>query len=252
MPSPQAAHRVGVILSPRSSEQTRRNYLDAVDKAGLAAVEILSDDATASIRGLDGLVLAGGGDVNPALYGEPAAAEVYGVDHQRDRLELQAIEDAIHDRLPILAICRGHQVVNVALGGKLVQHIADDVHRAGDSAGHPSAWHPVSVESESRLASIFGRTEMVVNSRHHQGIGAGMLAPGLRATARAGDGYIEGFESDLGGGIIGVQWHPERVESDELDSFNDMSQELFAGFAALVGGKTGEAKAQKNAPVEVH
>src|SRR5207245_1266296 len=135
------------------------------------------------------------------------------VDSERDALELPLARDAIAAGLPVLGICRGMQLLNVAVGGSLIQHL--DGHRAGANAGDPSALHPVRVAPSSRLREILGADEVSVNSRHHQAVRDADLAPSLEATAWSPDGVIEAVEMPGNGFVLGVQWHPERV--DEVD-----------------------------------
>jgi putative glutamine amidotransferase len=239
MPSPSERPRVGVTLSRQSAERSRQNYLDALDKAGADAVALYPDDPTApgQIERLDALVLSGGGDVNPALYGQNPHPTLTGVDDERDRFELDAINGAVSRRLPILAICRGHQVVNVALGGSLEQHIESGAHRTpeGFDPKTHSAWHEVRLADQGWLASVYRSSSITTNSRHHQGIREGMLAGGLVPVAWSDDGYIEGYEGEKDGArVVGVQWHPERVEADERGGFNDQSAELFTAFVSEV------------------
>ena len=235
MQSPSERPRVGVILSRQSAERSRQNYLDALEKAGAEAVALYPDDQSAlvALADIDALVLSGGGDVNPALYGQDPHPGLLSVDDQRDRFELEAIEAAADRGLPVLAICRGHQVVNVALGGSLDQHIESGAHRTpeGLDAKTHSAWHEVRLSEEGWLAGVYGSPSIATNSRHHQGICEGMLAGGLQAVAWSADGYVEGYEGEKKGAwIVGVQWHPERVEADERGGFNRQSAALMAAF----------------------
>lgn len=165
------------------------------------------DTSVEALDHMDALVLTGGGDVDPALYGEAAHETVYGIDVHRDRVELALIRRARELGLPVLAICRGMQVLNVALGGSLLQHIE------GSEVGLHAAWehpvaarvHPVSFVDGSIARSVFGE-HLEVNTLHHQALGR--LAPGLVCTGRAPDGIIESVEIP-GEAVWGMQWHPE-------------------------------------------
>lgn len=166
----------------------------------------------ALVSRLDGLVLSGGGDVDPTLYrGTAEDAEIRGVNRCRDDAEITALESARALRLPVLAICRGAQFVNVALGGGLYQHLARD---AGTGTAHERSSqaldrlaHGVEVFAGSLLSKWMGGDGIVqVNSQHHQGICR--LADGLTVSATAPDGLVEGFELP-DERIVGVQWHPE-------------------------------------------
>jgi putative glutamine amidotransferase len=152
------------------------------------------------------------------------------VDPQRDEFELAVLQQALDADIPVLAICRGHQLLNVALGGTLLQHIEGDGHRAHKEGDMPSRWHAVQLEPR-RLPAIFGVDEMEVNSRHHQAVLPGMLAPGLRPLAYSADGIVEAVESARHSWVLGVQWHPERPEP-EHPGFAERNRALFQ---ALVG-----------------
>jgi putative glutamine amidotransferase len=193
-----------------------------VQEAGGEPVELAP--GAADLAGLDALLLTGGGDVDPARYGAERHPETAGIHPELDELELRLVQAARAHELPILAICRGHQLLNVALGGQLHQHIEGDVHRAHDSEGCPSRWHSVRIEPGSRLAELLGAGELEVNSRHHQGVLPETLAPSLRATAFSPDGLVEGMESSDGSWVTSVQWHPER------DEVIDRFRPLFADF----------------------
>ena len=178
---------------------------------------------------LDGLLIGGGGDVSPHLYGgDTADPAIRGVNHDRDAAELAALAAARAAGLPILAICRGAQLVNVALGGTLIADIQRDlptavVHRRSEEAlARPL--HPVTVAPGTLLASWLGRAgRIAVNSQHHQGIG--VLAEGLTAAARSDDSLVEGIE--LGDErLVGVQWHPEVLWPTE-----EHARRLLASFA---------------------
>jgi len=133
--------------------------------------------------------------------------------------------------MPILAICRGHQLLNVALGGALHQHIDGDNHRTQVGDRQPSRWHDIGVEPACRLSALLGEGTHWVNSRHHQAVLLSTLAPELRPVAMSPDGFVEAMESRDGSWIVAVQWHPEREE------LREQSQALFEDFieAATVG-----------------
>jgi gamma-glutamyl-gamma-aminobutyrate hydrolase PuuD len=159
----------------------------------------------------EGLLLMGGVDVNPKLYGEKPGEHTQPPQDDRDEHERGLLEDALARDVPVLAICRGFQLLNVTMGGSLLQHIDDNSHRARKDI---SAWHEVIVSDKaSRLAGAYeGADELRVNSRHHQGVTAPMLACGLRCVASSHDGFVEAAESAAHRWTVGVQWHPERPE----------------------------------------
>jgi putative glutamine amidotransferase len=175
-------------------------YLDAVRRAGgEPAILAPTDDhqrVEAAISRFDGLLLLGGLDLDPAAYGATDVhPKVRSFDAGQDAFEQAALRAALDSDLPVLAICRGLQLLNVTLGGTLHQHVED----------HRFVHHPVSVEPSSRLA-VVGTDRPVGHSVHHQAIDR--LGDGLAVTARADDGTIEGVEL-ADGWVVGVQWHPE-------------------------------------------
>ncbi len=205
------------VTVPRRQSTAFREYLQRIEQAGGDAHEVTPDQATVDfIEAIDGLMLPGGGDVEPARYGAAAHPETDGVRPDLDGLELSLIQLARERSLPVLAICRGHQIVNVALGGRLHQHIDGDTHKSVPTDAPQwdwqSRWHPVQIDRSSRLAALLGATELRVNSRHHQAVLPEMLAPDLRAVALSPDGFVEASEVVGGSWLLSVQWHPERRE----------------------------------------
>ncbi len=211
-------------------------YVEALEGAGLVplATAPLVDPAAAVelVQRVDGLVLSGGEDVDPRHYGSarhPAAQEPHPA---RDSWELALVAAARAQQLPVLAICRGFQVLNVALGGTLVQDIPSEhetsINHAASGRRNERV-HGVDVQPGSRLAALLGATSIAVNSSHHQSIAN--AAPTLRVTARATDGIIESGESvDGGWWAVGVQWHPEEL----VGSAESWDRDLFAAFATQV------------------
>lgn len=191
-------------------------YVHAVALGGGAPVIIPPYLEETTLRAvfdrLDGLVLSGGGDVSPTEYGEQDGGLLWSVDEQRDRSELLLARWAVAEARPLLAICRGIQVLNVATGGKLIQDIPTQVPDAlthSTLAGRPlpDIVHTVKVTAKSRLASLVGSGALEVNSAHHQAVET--AGEGLCITARAPDGVIEGLEAPDHPFCLGVQWHPE-------------------------------------------
>ena len=191
-------------------------YVQAISHAGGTPILIPLGLPEGQLRSLpshmDGILFSGGGDVAPDRYRAKSHPEVKHIDTDRDRVEIQLVLNAIDSRLPFLGICRGLQVINVALGGTLFTHIADQLtgavhhpHRACHTRDYLA--HEVIIESNSHLANISGQSRMMVNSLHHQGIAT--LAQGLQPVAHAPDGLVEGIElGDYPFGLA-VQWHPE-------------------------------------------
>ena len=210
--------------SPRSASAgmpsvcVGETYLRAVELAGGAAVVLVPSEDDDRLRSvfdrLDGLVLSGGGDVAPSNYGEEHSDLLWYVDERRDRAELALARWALAESLPLLAICRGIQVLNVAAGGTLYQDVGTQISGAlthPTLAGRPMASmaHTVDVDQNSQLADIFGAGQIGVNSAHHQA--AKSVGRGLVVTARAPDGVIEGLEDRSHPFCVGVQWHPEAM-----------------------------------------
>ena len=190
-------------------------YVRAVSAAGGAPVLVPPGSALPeTLELVDGLVFSGGSDLDPELYGEAAHAETTGVFRERDEFELELMRAALGRDVPMLAICRGSQVLNVALGGDLEQHVPDrvgtEIHREVPGV---FSEHDVSVVEGTRLGSIIGDRHDV-KSHHHQGFGA--LGAGLREAARAPDGTLEALEDPSRRFTVGVLWHPEAGEDRAL------------------------------------
>jgi putative glutamine amidotransferase len=202
-----------------------RRYADKVAQAGGAPV-LLPPLAGIehTLTRLDGLVLSGGGDIDPARYAAPRDPETGPASDDRDGAELALCRAALNLGLPLLGICRGLQVINVALGGTLHQHLPDIVGHNGHSptTGRYDS-HDVRVAPDSRLARVLGRTELPVPTHHHQAIDT--LGRGLAATAWTADGTIEAAEAAERNGddppfMLAVQWHPEA--GDDLSLFRGL------------------------------
>ncbi len=199
-------------------------YVRALTEAGALPIAIPPGaDALPLLDVVDGLVLTGGADVDPELYGEDRHLKTE-VERERDDLELPLVRAAVERRVPLLAICRGHQVLNVALGGTLIQHLDNPEHIGDSVCGRAEIRHPRGrVDRHSLLGELLGSPETIAtNSLHHQAVKD--LAPGLRATAWAGDGIVEGLETP-DGTILSVQCHPE-----ELIGSQPWARRLFAAF----------------------
>jgi putative glutamine amidotransferase len=186
-----------IILIP-GPEEKFRNYARAVEAAGGTA---RCSESPADARGCAGLVLPGGGDLNPRLYGQANRA-CRNIDDARDARELALLRRFAALRLPVLGICRGAQLLNVGLGGTLEQDVPNH-----DQVNGIDRLHPAEAEAGSQCAALYGRT-FTVNSAHHQA--AGIPGGGLRFTVRSADGIAEALEHETLP-LLGVQWHPERL-----------------------------------------
>ena len=192
-------------------------YAAAIERAGGQPVvlppfadadEDLADRARLVVSRVDALVMVGGADIDPALYGAPRHLETGKVDRQQDAFELAILQAAIADDLPVLAICRGMQVLNVVRGGTLAQHLPDDP----SAQAHRKVHHEVHLTPGSLVADAVGAVDVSGHSLHHQAIDR--VGANLRVTGHTSDGTIEAVELDSGW-VVGVQWHPEDTAQDD-------------------------------------
>jgi len=190
-------------------------YVRGVERAGGAALLLPNtphrEVVVSAVAACHGLLLTGGGDVEPARYGAEPHPATEKVDALRDATEILAVREAMRRGLPILGICRGIQLLNVALGGTLVQDIAECF--PGSALNHRGQDHPVCLQAGTLLAELWPGPELVVNSRHHQGVAD--LAAGLRAVAWTSDGIVEAVEAGDGYPLLGLQCHPEDLLEKE-------------------------------------
>jgi putative glutamine amidotransferase len=217
--------RIGV--TGKNADQLK-NYMEAVEAAGGEAVALIPDPAgreqspDAVLAPLDGLVLTGGKDIHPDLYGQPLRQDLgVELDLPRDALEIPLARRALERDLPVLGICRGIQIMNVAAGGTLHQDLelagsGRDTHNQREISPRPpddAGVHAVAIEPGSRLAGILGAERVSVNTFHHQVIDhpAPQFAVVARSVEARGAGLIEAVESRGKGFAVGVQWHPERM-----------------------------------------
>lgn len=233
--------RIALTLDRDADLSESNDYLRALAAAGVprTAIDVVTPLAPPT-RAFDALVLGGGIDVDPARYGRDVLANGnVEVDAERDAIDFALLGEARLAGAPVLGICRGMQVVNVALGGTLVQDIpserpSDVVHqRTRDEKARLD--HAVAVAPGSRLARIAGAAEIAVNSRHHQAIER--LAPGLAVSGTAPDGVPEAVESAGGDWLLAVQWHPENLEGDVV------SERIFGDFVRAARDRAGTRRA---------
>jgi putative glutamine amidotransferase len=226
-------------------ERVRLNaaYVRAVESAGLTPIIVPPfanpELAARILDAVSGLVLTGGEDVDPSLYGATPHPELGPVNCSRDLTELALLAAAREKRLPTLAICRGIQVVNVGLGGTLVQDLPSQHDGAGEHElddERDSRVHSVQIDPASHLANILGTQLVDVNSIHHQAVDR--LGDAMRVSARAEDGVIEGVESDdPDWWMVGVQWHPEELTTTP----EPWDRRLFAAFAEACRARVSSA-----------
>lgn len=216
------------VLVPYRHERKLQAYVNALRAGGMEPAPAFVGEAV-PFDGAAGLLLMGGTDVNPKLYGEEARPETDQPDDQRDEVELRLIHEAIRNGLPILAICRGIQILNVYHGGTLIQHLTPAAPHDVETEDRGAHAHAVEIETGSQLARIAGAGRLPVNSRHHQAVNR--LGGGLQVSARAaGDGIIEGLERADRSFVVAVQWHPEDQVARDQAQLN-----LFRAFAEALG-----------------
>lgn len=231
---PEANDRPVIGLTTYGRDSANRfdcpgEYVDAVRRAGAVAVLLPPGEADclAVASRLDGLVLTGGGDINPERYGEERHATVYSVDDERDAAEFALARYVLETGLPTLAICRGMQLLNVLLGGTLHQHVPDAL---GESVIHrvpprDATRHRVTLREGSRIAGLCAALDFDCASWHHQGLAT--VASGLEVTGWAPDRLVESVEMPAHPWLIGVQWHPELTAAGD-----PVQQRLFDGLRA--------------------
>jgi putative glutamine amidotransferase len=242
VPDRQDAPRIVVTLTvvadqpdPAAAARRAGLYLDAIRRHGGDPIAIdakTPPEAVAEALGsMDGLLLTGGGDIDPARYRLRNEGS-RDIDQARDGLEAGAWDAAATHGVPVLGICRGLQAINVFSGGSLLQHV--DGHEGPSWGTGEAATHPIEIVPGTRLGELVGSSNLDVNAYHHQGVQAGDLAPGLVASAWAESSagpLIEGLEQPGSRFVIGVQCHPERQESTPA-----AFERVFAAFVAAAGG----------------
>ena len=212
---------LNTFLGPEMLQTLSTYYSDAVVAAGMTPIILPGGqhpgEANHLVSLVDGVLISGGDDIDPETYGAEVTG-AYGHHRDVDRFEIAVVQAAQEQGKPVLAICRGLQLLNVALGGTIGQEITSEggVHELISTDAEPSELndrrHPVHLEEDSLLASIYAGDEVKVNTLHHQGID--MLAPELAVEGRAPDGLIEAARCPGSWWALGVQWHPERMGGD--------------------------------------
>ena len=198
-------------------------YVEAIEHAGGRPLVVppLEEGVDETLDALDGVLFSGGEDLDPEHYGANRHPETKGIHEARDRAELALLKGALDRDMPVLAVCRGSQVLNVALGGDLVQHLPEVVgHDEHRHTPGTFADHDVRVQRDSRLGELLGE-QAPVKSHHHQGFGR--IGTGLREVAWAEDGIVEGLEDAEKRFALGVLWHPE--EGDDFALFKGLVDE---------------------------
>jgi putative glutamine amidotransferase len=237
MSSPEQRPRIGITAEERAADDSiilPEEYVESILRAGGEPVPIAPwlGSPEEHMRGLDALILGGGGDLDPARYASSGHAEIYDVDPQRDAGEFAMLKIALEAGMPVFGICRGAQLLNVALGGTLYEHLPDHFtgplrHRADPPGATP---HPVRLDPTSRLAGLLETESVATASWHHQGLRD--IAPTLRAVAWAPDGLVEAIEHESTPWLFAVQWHPEQTAAND-----PVQQRLFDRFVAEAGAR---------------
>lgn len=209
----------------RKFNKLNYTYIDAVVKGGGVPIiiPILKnlDDLDKYLDSVDGIIFTGGEDISPLLFGEDPTKEVDIICYDRDKIELELFKRAYSRGMPILGICRGLQLINVALGGTLYQDINSQL---PNSLGHISTYnieggyHSIDIINDTILYDILGKEKINVNSQHHQSVKE--LGKNLRVNALSSDGVIEGIETTTGNFVLGVQFHPEAMMEEAKEFIN--------------------------------
>lgn len=214
------------------STYPRQYYVQAIAQCGgtplLLPVLAGGGAARRYLELVDGLLLSGGGDVEPRYFGQEPLRGTGKVYPERDSFEIELVRAALQQDMPVLAICRGIQVLNIAQGGDIYQDIysqAPGVLEHSQKIGRGFPWHKVDLVPDSRLSNVLGSVEVRVNSFHHQAVKT--VAPGFEVSATAADGITEAIESNHHRFVIGVQWHPEAMAPSD-----PMALKLFESFVA--------------------
>lgn len=217
-----------------------RAYIDSVAEAGGIPLILPGTDKIKKLdsylKVISGVLLAGGGDLDPSYFDEEPHPALGEITPERDRFEIMLANAAMEKKMPILGICRGIQVLNVACGGNLIQHIPAEIkkplkHSQSAPRAHPT--HNITIDKDSQLADIFGVSALRVNSFHHQSVKE--PAEGFRVSAMSSDGVIEALEALEYPFVIGVQWHPECMTVND-----SKSRQLFKAFVEATRKPTGK------------
>ncbi|SEN06684.1 gamma-glutamyl-gamma-aminobutyrate hydrolase family protein [Lihuaxuella thermophila] len=228
--------KVGITMSTEQKKLfVNRDYSDAIIQAGGIPFLLPYTEDPAIIgemaAGCDGLLLSGGGDIDPAFFGEEPVPGLGDIVPERDQMEILLIREFMKQKKPILGICRGCQILNVALGGDMYQDLTSQktpLLQHSQKAPRNHASHTIEIKEGSLLKSIVGKSSARVNSYHHQAVR--VMASSLTASAWARDGVIEAIEGKNDPFVLGVQWHPESMMLSHADA-----QKLFRAFVEACG-----------------
>ena len=202
---------IGITLTDNIADTGMNNYTRAVEQHGGVSRCITPDDEP-SIIGLDGLLLTGGGDIHPDYFNQPWHPSLKYVNEERDELEIPLFQKALEADIPVFGICRGIQIMSIAMGGSLYQDIEEEVPQetlCHTQVAYRDSQHEIEITEGSLLCELIGGRGDAVNSAHHQAVDA--LGEGFVVTARTEDGIVEAMENPSKRFVLGVQYHPERM-----------------------------------------
>lgn len=222
---------IGITFSSNIVSGTSKNYIHAIEEFGGTVRKLYPGVPDSKFADIDGLLLTGGPDIDPKYYGEEVH-ETTDINPDRDELELPLCQRAIEENLPVFGICRGIQIMNVAIGSSLYQDIPSQftdhlTHKIIENTD--DSWHNIQIQPDSLLNQITGETIAEVNSRHHQSLK--VIGEGFTVTAQSKDGIIEAIEDTSKRFMLGVQYHPERMFKEPGSSeLQEHSAKLFTAF----------------------
>lgn len=220
---------IGITFSEDIGDDPTNNYINAINQFGGIPRTLYPGISADAFDGIDGLLLTGGGNIDPKFFNQPWHPSLKFVNEDRDKLEIPLCQKAIKDDLPVLGICRGIQVMSVAMGGSLYQDIPTEypAETVTHQTRNTDAQHEIQIEASTQLSEIVGKSADEVNSSHHQAVnhrGAGFV---VTARCRA-DGIIEAMENRSKKFVLGVQYHPERMT--KTPEFREHRRKLFEAF----------------------
>ena len=217
---------IGITLGYDEGKEDRltvkESYITVVKSAGgiplLLPPQIDNGDLLSLTNVIDGVLLTGGGDVDPVYFNEEPDINLRRIDPLRDKFEIELVKLSIKEKIPLLGICKGMQVINIVCGGSVIQHLDSQQIKHDQNAPLWYPTHSVNFSDDSLLGEIFAKKTIRVNSYHHQILGK--LGEGIEVTARASDNAVEGITAAGHPFLHGVQWHPERMYRNEPDQLN--------------------------------
>lgn len=235
------APKIGIPVVNEDAKSNFTNYKKAINEHGGDVYFLVKDECSNEefVSVIDGLLLPGGGDIHPDNFDQEWHPNIKYVDENRDELELSLFEEAFNKDIPIFGICRGIQIMSVAMGGSLYQDIETVYPK--DALTHPAvnrkdSKHTIKIEPGNKLENIIGENVVDVNSAHHQAVFEDDIGDGFVVTARATDGIVEAIENPSKEFVLGVQYHPERMTSSP--EFREHRRKLFEAFLKVANKRS--------------